>query len=786
MSSRNHLELHSPATGFIDAFPVGNGSLGAVVHCLPGVERLDLNIDTLWSGGPLVPETGPARNALIEPLRAAISEGDFLRADELARSLQGPGYTQSYQPLGWVEWCYSSNEAIGDYKRVLDVESAETVVTYSTAQGAVSAATFSSAPANVIVSSAVGPGVANGDLNFASAHPDVIVEVAIVEGVTWVTATGRAPEQVFPNYVDDADPAVVYATSMPDEHGLVDAGMGFAVVAAVHRVGPDEVRLIASAQSGFRGYDQRPSADVTAIAQRARRDVEKALTASTKELRSAHRADYSSYFGRVGLDLSESKSTVGSHDPARAELYFSFGRYLLISSSRPGSQAANLQGIWNVDVRPGWSSNYTTNINIQMNYWPAEAAALGDLLQPMFALVSELAAAGESTAQRYYGARGAAVHHNTDIWRFSSPAIGDPQWANWPSGLMWLASHLWEHIQFGADNKFAVGVALPVYQAASEFALDMLVEGPDGTLVFSPSTSPEHLFLVEGGHAATSAGTTMDQELVKETLSRFLSLAELDDQGSAHRALSARARLALGSLCEPRVGEQGNLLEWSDDRPPREPGHRHVSHLYGLYPGSSITETGTPDRFEAARVALQMRLDAGTGYTGWSQAWVLNLAARLRDSDLAEKSIGILTRDLSSDSLLDLHPHDNWPGGFIFQIDGNFGAVAGMIELLLQSHEGTIALLKTLPGNWDRGHVHGLRARGGHTVDIDWHDGRLIHAQIVAGGDGPIVLDVPAGSVHVSTSEGTVEIEAMGDAGLNRDRYKWAARAGSTYVIKTG
>ncbi|WP_188196883.1 glycoside hydrolase family 95 protein [Nonomuraea sp. SYSU D8015] len=777
MDERHRIRLAAPAAVFHDAFLLGNGSLGATVYGRAGVERVDLNLDTVWSGGPSASETSAPAGSLLPELRRAIRERDHLRADELARSLQGSGYTQSYQPLGWLEWEYAPDRQLDGYIRELDL--AEAIA--STAYGPVRVESFVSAPDGVLVMSVTG-----GDEvtlpAFVSEHPTVEVAQREAHGVRWLVATGRAPAHVLPNYVD-REPAVVYAADESGGTETVPAGMGFAVVVAVHRAAPGEVRLIAAAASGFRGFDRRPSAEPRSIAAEAEQRVARALSIETSKLRARHREDYRGYFDRVDLDLSAS-----GPETAGAELFFHLGRYLLISSSRPGTQAANLQGIWNLDVRPGWSCNYTTNINLQMNYWAAESTGLQELHEPLFRLTRELVESGAPTATRCYAARGSVVHHNTDIWRFSTPVHGDPQWANWPSGLLWLSAHLWDHLDYGADDAFAVEIALPVFRSVARFALDMLVPDERGELVMSPSTSPEHHFLVgASAYAAVSEGSAMDQELVRETLSRYVSLAQRFASEDDDAELAVRARAALANLRDVAIGSTGELLEWYDERPPREPGHRHLSHLYGLYPGTRITEAATPAHFAAARRALRHRLEHGSGYTGWSQAWILCLAARLRDAELAEQAIAVLLGELSSQSLLDLHPHDDWPGGNIFQIDGNLGAVAGMTELLVQSHEGAISLLKALPTSWPAGSVRGVRCRGGHQIDLAWRAGTLVSADITVGRPGEVVIDIPGDTppLNVVDENGTrVPHVEVGGAIPGRLRLSWNGVAKRRYTAR--
>ncbi|MDG6107008.1 glycoside hydrolase family 95 protein [Dactylosporangium aurantiacum] len=774
--TRHRIERTAPAADFPDGFPIGNGRLGAMLHGRPGAERIDLNADTLWSGGPLPdpPRDGagqddavPAR--LLPALRAAVAAGDHAAADALARQLQGDAWTQSFQPIGHLEWRYADPDGVAGYRRHLDLADAVAVTGYDSACGPVRLTAFVSAPDDVLVVSATGPGslASTAPPRLHSPHPVTagVVDAGAGPCLLW---TGRAPAHVLPDYVD-REPAVVYAT---DTGAAVPAGMGFAVAAAVRQT-PDETRLVVAVATGFRGHRHPPSADLAAIAGEALARVARALARPTRVLRQRHVADHRQYFDRADLHLPTDD---------RAELLFHLGRYLLIAASRPGTQPANLQGIWNADVRPGWSCNWTTNINAQMNYWAAESTGLADLHEPLLTLTADLAAAGTATAARHYAARGAAAHHNTDLWRFTAPVPGEPQWANWPSALPWLAAHVWDHLDHGgARAGFADDVALPVLRAATRFVLDMLVPDAGGALVVSPSTSPEHDFRYGGtGHAAVSWGSALDQELAREVLTRLLVLLDR----APDPALRREATAALAALRPVPTGPDGALLEWHDDHPPHEPGHRHLSHLYGLYPGTRITETGTPADHAAARAALRARLAHGTGHTAWSRTWVLCLAARLRDPGLAAESLAALTGGLCSASMLTLHPDAGRPGGWIFQIDGNLGAPAGITELLVQSHAGAVSLLPALPAAWDTGRVRGVRCRGGHRADVTWSGGQLDTARITAGTDGPLLVELPAppGKVH-TTGGAPVAVTAGAGAPAGRCRIRWDARAGAGYDL---
>lgn len=805
-AGRHRIELDAPSGTFIDSFLVGNGTLGAALRGGVGSEVFDLNLDTLWSGGPATAVVDPPDPETVVRLRQAIAAGDHAEADRLARANLSDRWVQSYQPLARLTWAYGPTPGrVTGYRRTLDLREAVASVRYAVAEPAAPPCgldVFVSAPAAVLVAtstaecgtSAAEPALraadsrhSTGGVGVEVVHPSVVRQ-EVRDDASWTVVTGRVPELVTPG----PDEVVRYADDAPDAAGAVPAGMGFALVACVEQTA-DGARLLVAAESGFRGPAERPSADVGALTVQARARVEAARQRTTADLRGEHERDHRSHYDRSDLDLS------ASDDPAAAaaERYFHLGRYLMIAGSRPGTQPLNLQGIWNADPVPPWSCDWTTNINLPMAYWPAEPVGLADLAEPLFGLVTDLADAGRRTARDFYGTRGSAVHHNTDLWRFTAPVAGEPKWSSWPSALPWLAAHLGDRLDFGVgpgagtDPGEAVATALPVLRAAVEHTLDMLVPDAAGDLVVSPSSSPEHTFVHDGHEYAVDAGCAMDQELAAEVLGRYVALAEDDaPTGSAQPSddgLAARARAALERLRPVPVGPGGDLLEYATERTPGEPGHRHLSHLYGLYPGTRITETRTPEHFAAARAALTLRLEQGSGYTGWSQAWILCLAARLRDPLLAERSLRILIEDLSSASLLDLHPAPWVPEGWVFQIDGNLGATAGMAELLVQGHDGAVSLLPTLPPSWSAGHARGLRTRGGHVVDVAWRAGVLAGATVTAGSDR-VVLDVMLGtSVEVLDAAGAaVPTVAVRPAPPDRVRLAWDAAAGDRYTVVPG
>lgn len=806
-----------PATRWTEALPVGNGRLGAM--CFGGTtsDRVQVNDDTCWSGSPatvagrslIAAGEGPR---VLDDARAALASGDVRAAERAVQRLQH-GHSQAYQPLvdllvqeagpgeevraaedlhpaGEAHFAdavhrahetHRADEAATPprYARTLDLRTAVASHSWSSAGATILQETWSSAPHQVLV---VDRRATVGSLpalrvSLASPHPTLDVQGT----PTGLAASVRMPSDVVP----DHEPADVHVHYDPTPGAAVTAAVHVAICTdgivgdggptanadAVEVVGATYLTLVLGTETDFVDAATAPHGDLDAlrgaVARRTSAVVDQIVADGLPALRAAHVADHAALFGRVELDLGPDPEGItttperlarhagGAPDPALAALQAQYGRYLMIAGSRPGSRPLTLQGIWNESVVPPWSSNYTTNINTEMNYWPTGPGALDECYEPLTTWLGDLAMTGRATARDLYGLPGWAAHHNSDVWGFSLPAgdgASDPSWTAWPLGGVWLATHLWDRYDWSRDLGFLAD-AWPLLRGAADFALAWLVEQHDGTLGTSPATSPENRFVAPDGQpAAVSVSTTSDLAMIRELLERCLFAAEVlvgagavvpegspdPDDADWHAA----ARAALDRLPGERVLPDGRLAEWSTDLVDAEPEHRHQSHLVGVYPGSRIDPRSEPDLAAAALATLDAR---GPESTGWSLAWRLALRARLGDAVGARAAIDAFLRptaDGAQPGDLVAPLDDDRPGAGSgvypnlfcahppFQVDGNLGFTAGVVEMILQSHRTTqdltvVDLLATLPAGWQDGAARGLGARGAVTVDVTWRDGQV-------------------------------------------------------------
>ncbi len=730
----------APAADWFSALPLGNGRLGAMVHGGVPEEVIDLNLDDFWSGQRLDGDRPGAWRHLAALREAVLADEDYVRAGVLAQELQGP-FNESFQPLGSLRVALDHGLVVEGYRRELSLRDALARAEYTSTEVRYEREAFVSVAGGVLALRLWSnlPGALGVTVRLDSPHPGAAAQA---DGGRLVLR-GRAPSHVVPHYLESTSP-VTY-----------DAGTGLAFTAVVDILCPrggavsasdaevraqraDEVVLFLAARSGFRGYARAPESSWDELEEQCRRRLESAARRGYEELRAAHMCEHRQLFERVEIELHDGAASSGPTDQRLAALragkpdasllalYAQYGRYLLISSSRLGGQPANLQGIWNADVRPAWSGNWTTNINVQMNYWLAEVGNLSECHLPLLEFVRELSEAGRSTARANYGCGGWVAHHNVDLWLSTWPVGGGsfpPVWANWPMGGVWLCQHLWEHYRFGGDREFLAGTAYPVMRGAAEFVLDFLTEDRGGSLTTCPSTSPENSFLTAAGEvAAVSAGATLDLWLIRDLFSHCIEAAALL---AVDAEFAARLAEALGRLARVPVGPDGRVQEWWRPFMEDEPGHRHLSHLWGLYPGDQVSAQRTPVWAAAARRSLEKRLEHGGGSRGWSTAWVAALAARLEDAELAHARLARLVAKDTSPNLFNGAPD-------LFQIDGNFGGAAALMEMLVQSHEpGVVTLLPALPEAWPAGRAKGLRARGGLEVGIVWDGGRIETATLV-------------------------------------------------------
>lgn len=748
-----------PANDWNEALPIGNGRLGGMVYGRVSLENIQLNEDSIWYGDPIDRNNPDALKKLPE-IRKLIELGRIKEAESLAAlSLSGiPESQRPYQTMGDLFLNFKEQDDFQDYIRELDLENSVVTVKYKQNEVNYTRSYFTSYPNQVMVIRLIAD--KPGSINFTTylRRSRYLDQVKIIDNSTICMFASCGSEK-----------GVKFCTMV---RAMEEGGNCYTLGENIVVENANAVTIVLSAATSFYHED---------YVSECKKYLDSAKQTGYKTLWNEHNKNYKELFARVSLiippkglvdglqamDTEERLERIrnGQEDNEMIQLYFQYGRYLMISCSRPGSLPANLQGIWNQDMLPAWDSKYTININTQMNYWPSEACNLSECHMPLFEHLDRMREPGRKTARIMYGCRGFVAHHNTDIWADTAPQDIYIPATYWPMGAAWLCLHLWEHYAFTMDFNFLVW-AFPIMKEASEFLLDFFIEDNKGRLVTCPSVSPENTYILNNGEkGCLCIGPTMDSQISYMLFKNCIAAATiLKTDGEYIQKLER----TIGKLPKPMIGKYGQIQEWSEDYEEAEIGHRHISHLFGLHPGNLFSVRRTPELAAAARITLERRLAHGGGHTGWSRAWIINMWARLTDGEKAYENLMELLGKSTQNNMLDSHPP--------FQIDGNFGGTAGITEMLLQSHDEGIALIPGLPKCWDEGKVKGLRARGGYVVDIEWNGGVLTLAKLCSEFGGECVV----------FSESKLQVKCEGDkiaTKQNGDRVTFMTIAGKDYYL---
>ncbi len=753
------LWYNQPAEKWMEALPVGNGRLGAMVFGGIEKETIQLNEESVWAGPP-VPEDREGAWKSIEKAREAIFNGNYVESDSIMQAdvLSPRIAPRSYQTLGDLNLDFQLDGEATDYRRELDLDKAIAKTSFSIKGVTYTREVFSSPVDQVIVVTLTADKPKSISVNLGLDRP-ADFEVATL-GKDKIMMFGQAGH-------NGKHLGVKYETQLLV---LPKGGKTMAVNGQIEVSNANSVILLLSAATDYNA-DEPYSPLQHNLSEVCAKQLKAVSKKSIEKIVADHQNEHQRLFHRVELDLGDTTNSnlptdqrleavkQGADDAGLMALFFQYGRYLLISSSRPGNLPANLQGIWNNNLNAPWNSDFHTNINFQMNYWPVEICNLSECHEPFFDLLEDLVKPGKKTARDVYNCDGFVVHHTTDVWHWTTP-IGKVQYGMWPFGSAWCTQHFMEHYRFTGDKEFLANQAYPIIKESCKFLLDWLTVDPrSGKLVSGPSTSPENKFYAPGTDKKfvnLDMGNAMDQEIIWDNFTNLLEAADILD---INDDFVAEVKTALANLALPKIGSDGRLMEWSQEFEEVDPGHRHMSHLFGLYPGKQFNERETPFMIDAINRSIDGRLEHGGGHTGWSRAWIINFFARLQDSDKAYENLKALFQKSMADNLFDMHPP--------FQIDGNFGGTAGLAEMLVQSHlkdekgQTLIHLLPALPSVWQTGHVKGLCTRGGFTLDMKWAQGQLESAVIssknggsckVRVGNKTIDLTLEAGEKHTMSN----------------------------------
>jgi alpha-L-fucosidase 2 len=747
-----------PASFFEESLVLGNGKMGASVFGGVNSDKIYLNDATLWSGEPINPNNNPEAYKNIQAVRKALNENNYRQADSLNRKIQG-AFSESYAPLGTMYINFKDHGIYKNYHRELDISNAISKVSYEANGIQFQREYFISHPDQIMIIRLTSN--KKKSIN-CSVRFESLLKFKISQEPGVMKVNGYAPYHTEPSYRGNMPNAVVFdenrGTRFTSLFSLsCNDGKVSHTDSTLELAGCSEAIIYISVATSFNGYNKNPATEGLDNQAIAFSNLKNTLQKSFKELKKKHLDDYHSLFNRVDLSFGPTSATdlptdkrllrysEGSEDKNLEILYFQYGRYLLISSSRTEGVPANLQGIWNPYIRPPWSSNYTININAEENYWLAEIANLSELHTPLLGFIKNIAKTGAVTAKTYYGVKGWAACHNSDIWALSNPVgdfgTGDPNWANWNMGGVWLATHLWEHYLFTQDTAYLKKEGYSLMKGAVQFCLDWMVRDAKGDWITSPCTSPENRYITpEGYKGGTFYGGTADLAMIRELFENFIGASNVL---SVKDDFTESVIVAHKQLHPYAIGKKGNLQEWYYDWEDEDPKHRHQSHLFGLYPGHQISPSETPALANACQKTLEIK---GDETTGWSKGWRINLWARLGEGNRAYKMYRELLKYVDPDGLKGNHGGHGgtYPNLFDahppFQIDGNFGGASAVIEMLMQSTSDKIFLLPALPEAWNSGSIKGICARGGFELSLVWENKILVKTEIIAKVNGKTTL----------------------------------------------